>query len=86
MRINIYKEELTDRVEMFTKMVEGRNLWALRLYMYLPVSVAGGATVRGPFEHGPDDDDSAAITFWFADQASMLSYTQMILDMVKGGV
>jgi hypothetical protein len=38
MRVNIYAEELTDRVEIITKEVEGHHFTAVRFYMELPVS------------------------------------------------
>jgi hypothetical protein len=77
MRVNIYAEELTDRVELITKVIEGQTYTAVRFYMELPVTVtvpnyaandiaASTKTqnVRGPFMHRPGDDDSAAVTFW----------------------
>lgn len=77
MRVNIYAEEMTDRVEIITKQIEGQNFTGLRLYLELPVTVPiqhtdeSGDTfvgdikqVQGPFMHHPGDDDSAAITFW----------------------
>lgn len=72
MRINVYAEELTDRVEVITKQVDGKTFYGIRLYLYLPVSskVVNGTeyaideSIRGPFIHHEGDDDSAAITFW----------------------
>jgi hypothetical protein len=68
MRVNIYAEEMTDRVEVISKEIEGRTFTGLRLYLELPVTVphAGHSVrqVKGPFMHHPGDDDSAAITFW----------------------
>ena len=78
MRVNIYAEEMTDRVEVVSKEIDGREYTALRFYLYLPctipappeegcVSVPGDTAtvnVRGPFMHRPGDDDSAAVTFW----------------------
>ncbi len=107
MRINVYAEEMTDRVEIISKEIEGQKFTGLRIYLELPVTVlvcnACGAiepttTIKrlmtdhaaptpigslencrdtpdgvhrfrprqlsGPFQHGPGDDDSAAVTFW----------------------
>ena len=67
MRVNIYAEELTDRVEIISKTIEGHTYNAVRFYMELPVSVPNHQhydQVRGPFIHRPGDDDSAAVTFW----------------------
>ncbi len=66
MRVNVYAEEITRRVEMVRKTVDGIEFTGLRLYLYLPVSTPGG-NIAGPFKHSADDDDSAAITFWGKD-------------------
>lgn len=68
MRVNVYAEELTDRIEIIAKEIDGRAFTGLRFYLELPVTVGGapGAPelVRGPFIHRPGDDDSSAVTFW----------------------
>lgn len=72
MRINVYAEEMTDRVELHAKTIEGVEYTGLRLYLYLPATVPmrqedgsiKNENVRGPFMHRPGDDDSSAITFW----------------------
>jgi hypothetical protein len=72
MRVNVYAEEMTDRIEI----IEKGGFTGLRMYMYLPVTQneamedgSGQYTkkevqIRGPFLHGENDDDSSAITFW----------------------
>ena len=72
MRVNVYAEEMTERVEIIEKEIDGQVFTGLRLYLELPVTVpvqnGDGASyvqeVRGPFMHKPGDDDSAAVTFW----------------------
>jgi len=68
MRVNVYAEEMTDRIEIIGKEIDGRRFTGLRFYLELPATVqnpAGGIEqIRGPFEHHPGDDDSAAVTFW----------------------
>jgi hypothetical protein len=74
MRVNIYAEELTDRIEIISKEIDGREYTAVRFYLELPVTLHegryNGMTVaetqnrRGPFVHRPGDDDSSAVTFW----------------------
>jgi len=73
MRVNIYAEEMTDRLEIITKEIDGHKFTALRFYLELPCTIPAdylGAHVRstrnvsGPFIHRPGDDDSAAVTFW----------------------
>jgi hypothetical protein len=63
MRVNIYAEEMTDRIEIIEKEVEGSKFTALRFYLELPVTV-NGKQLSGPFIHRPGDDDSSAVTFW----------------------
>jgi len=78
MRVNVYAEEMTDRIEIISKTIDGRKFTGLRFYMELPVTVKRSnipgpecaeenptvEQVRGSFEHHPGDDDSAAVTFW----------------------
>lgn len=64
MRTNIYAEEMSEDIEIIEKTTKDGKFTGLRLYLYLPVTLPDGTQVRGKFMHGPDDDDSAAITFW----------------------
>lgn len=70
MRVNVYAEEMTNRVEIVEKMVDGERFTGVRFYLELPVSqgLPGPdgvqSHVAGPFIHKPGDDDSAAVTFW----------------------
>lgn len=63
MRVNVYAEEITDRVEIVAKHIDGQEFTGCRFYLEMPVTV-GESTVRGPFRHRPGDDDSSAVTFW----------------------
>lgn len=63
MRVNIYAEEMTHKVEIIEKKIEGQVFTGVRLYLELPVTV-DGKQISGPFMHHPNDNDSAAITFW----------------------
>lgn len=67
MRLNVYAEELTDRVEIVQKETADGKFTGVRFYLELPVTILEGHSpeqVRGPFMHHPGDDDSAAVTFW----------------------
>lgn len=73
MRVNVYAEEMTDRVEIISKEIEGETFTGLRIYLELPTTINAGAVIRGeaapqnwqgPFIHRPGDDDSSAVTFW----------------------
>ena len=63
MRVNVYAEEMTDRVEIISKEVDGNTFTGLRFYLELPATV-NGEQYQGPFMHRPGDDDSSAVTFW----------------------
>jgi hypothetical protein len=56
MRINVYNEELSDRVEVDSKTANTVVFRAIRFYV--------GETN----EHTPGDDDSSGVTFWFSDE------------------
>jgi hypothetical protein len=71
MRVNVYAEEMTDRIELISKEIDGRKFVGLRFYLELPATISGSLTasgqtenVSGPFIHRPGDDDSAGVTFW----------------------
>jgi len=63
MRVNVYAEELTERVEIIAKEIDGQRFTGLRIYLELPATV-NGQQHQGPFMHRPGDDDSSAVTFW----------------------
>jgi len=63
MRVNVYAEEMTDKVEVIWKVVDGHKFAGLRFYLELPATVKG-KQYQGPFIHRPGDDDSSAVTFW----------------------
>lgn len=64
MRVNVYAEEMSGRVEIISKEIDGHTFTGLRFYLELPVTMQNGQQVSGPFLHRPGDDDSAAVTFW----------------------
>jgi len=41
MRVNVYAEEMTDKIEIITKVIEGQKFTGLRFYLELPVTVGG---------------------------------------------
>ena len=63
MRVNIYAEEMTNRIEIIEKEIDGNKFEAVRFYLYLPTTY-NGENIQGPFIHREGDDDSAAVTFW----------------------
>lgn len=73
MRVNVYAEEMTDRVEIIAKTTPDGTFTGVRFYLELPVTVpvtdregvhTGFQQHQGPFLHRPGDDDSSAVTFW----------------------
>jgi hypothetical protein len=51
MRVNVYAEEMTDRIEIISKEIDGRVFTGLRLYLELPVTVGGTGAHRS--DEGP---------------------------------
>jgi hypothetical protein len=64
MRVNVYAEEMTDRIEIIGKEIDGHTFTGLRFYLELPATLPSGENYAAPFIHRPGDDDSAAVTFW----------------------
>jgi hypothetical protein len=64
MRVNIYAEEMTDKIEIISKTIDGQDFTGLRFWLHLPVTLPSGDQVSGPFIHHLGDDDSSAVTFW----------------------
>lgn len=88
MRVNIYAEEITQRIEL----VEKNGFIGLRFYLELPVTQhmddgRGYVQHKGPFMHHPNDDDSAAVTFW-GKYDTMLNFERAveILRAFKGHI
>ncbi len=52
MRVNIYAEEMTDRLEIIGKDIDGHRFTGLRFYLELPVTV-GGREGAHRSEEGP---------------------------------
>jgi hypothetical protein len=68
MRVNVYAEEMTERIEIIAKQIDGQPFTGLRFYLELPCtqgfSNGQPENVSGPFIHRIGDDDSSAVTFW----------------------
>jgi hypothetical protein len=84
-RVNVYAEEMTERIEIVEKTTEDGKFTGLRFYLELPVTTplphGGYRVTKGPFMHKPDDDDSAAVTFWGkADLRTILKMALAELD------
>ncbi len=91
MRVNVYAEEMTNKIEIVKKTTPDGDFTGLRFYLELPVTLPngyGGHTIyRGPFMHRPGDDDSAAVTFWGKrDLRDVLRQALAMLDHHYGRV
>ncbi len=96
MRVNVYAEEMTDRVEIVEKVIDGVTFTGVRFYLYLPATIPSSGPVdqdvtklppqyrrqaTGPFIHREGDDDSAAVTFWGkTDLRAVLRKALTLLD------
>jgi len=67
MRVNVYAEEMTERIEIIKKLTDDGEFTGVRFYLELPVTTptkTGNIITKGPFIHKEGDDDSSAVTFW----------------------
>jgi hypothetical protein len=65
MRVNVYAEETTDRVEIISKEIDGTKFTGLRLYLELPVTVGGQGSHKsdeGPEVHAPTNGEPAQVS------------------------
>ena len=81
MRVNIYGEELTDRIELVTKEVEDPDgktftFYGVRFYLKFPNS---DWWVHRKVD-GEDDDDSSAVTFWAARKENLRDLFEKALE------
>lgn len=51
MRVNVYAEEMTDRIEIIGKEIGGTRFTGLRFYLELPVTIGGGANGSAAGNH-----------------------------------
>ncbi len=70
MRLNIYSEELTERVEKVTKEANGHTFYGLRFYLKSPPEL----------HHTAEDDDTSAVTFWAASEDELCH----LMDLGRG--
>jgi hypothetical protein len=64
MRINVYSEELTERIEFGPKMADtGVQFFGLQFFLRSPEEL----------HHSEKDDDSSAVIFWSDNPAKLLA-------------
>jgi hypothetical protein len=85
MRVNVYAEEMTDRLAIVPEEIDGNSFTGLRFHLELPATV-NGEQFQGPFIHRPGDDDSSAVTFWSKqDLRPLFKKALELLDAHYGG-
>lgn len=64
MRVNVYAEEMTDRLEIISKETPDGTFTGLRFYLELPVTVGGTGAHRskGPWVHPPTNGKPAQVS------------------------
>lgn len=48
MRVNVYAEEMTERIEIISKTIDGHQFTGLRMYLELPTSLPPNVHLAGP--------------------------------------
>lgn len=47
MRVNVYAEEMTENIEIISKVIDGHEFTGLRIYLHLPVTLNVPAAMKG---------------------------------------
>jgi hypothetical protein len=73
MRVNVYKEEWNQEIEVVTKTPEGKKLYGLRFYLE-----------SSPKLHNVDGDkDTSAVTFWEESPEKLLELLSRARSIVE---
>lgn len=92
MRLNVYREEITERIELVKKSTEAGDFIGVRFFIETPVTLRNPpqATqlVRGPYMRVDGDDDSSAVTFWAleADQRTLRAALHKAIKLLDEGI
>ena len=63
MRVNIYAEEMTDRLAIITKEIDGHKFTALRFYLELPCTVVDKITPARSIANMSSEPDAELTTY-----------------------
>lgn len=64
MRVNVYAEEMTERVEIISKTIDGHEFTGLRLYLELPTTVPRDFAVKAsPYLESTNDPHVKRVRF-----------------------
>ena len=70
MRINVYSEEISARIEIVEKTADtGTTFVGLRVYLKSPPELHSTA----------EDDDTSAVTFWFDSRDALAAFHDRLL-------
>lgn len=75
MRVNIYGEEITNRVEIVNKSVNQRTFVGIRFYIKSPSEL----------HHSLEDNDESAVTFWAPWTKKNGHDLQLLYEMMYDG-
>lgn len=75
MKINVYNEELTERIESREKIAQntGAKFYGLHFYLASPEQL----------HHGTEDDDSSAVILWSDSHQKLLALLEKAIQVVK---
>ena len=62
MRVNVYAEEMTDRVEIISKTIDGQTFTGLRFYLELPCTIVDKITPARSIANCSSEPDADLIT------------------------
>lgn len=83
MRVNVYGEELTNRIEVVTKEADGYTFYGLRFWLKFPNAdwwIHRKVTNEGELEN---DDDSSAVTIWAENKEQLWDLFQQAIDELE---
>ena len=74
MKVNIYEEELTERIEIRKKRAEtGTEYYGLQFFLHS----------SGRLHRRPGDDDSSAVVFWSKEPENLRFLLSKALEVIK---
>lgn len=86
MRVNVYGEELTDRIELIQKVVSDdptsppKTFYGVRFWLKFPNQ---DWWVHRKY-HGDVDDDSSALTIWASRREKLIEIFEEAIREIKG--
>jgi hypothetical protein len=63
MRVNVYAEEMTDRIEIISKEIDGHHFTGLRFYLELPCTIVDKVTPARNLANVSSEPDADMVTY-----------------------